>query len=85
MASLSTHASNMNVVIVGVAIILSCPSLCSLQDLDPPDPMTDDTDLLEEMALYEEQGEGLEEEGGVMGLSDSRNDDELILQMEELM
>ena len=33
------------------------------------------------MALYEEQGEGLEEDGGVADLMDSRNDDELILQI----
>lgn len=58
-----------------------------MQDLDGHADDDDDLDLLEEMALYDEQGEGLGEvpEGGVAGLSDSRNDDELILQMEELM
>ncbi len=63
------------------------PLIYSLQDLDDGQP-DDDMDLLEEMALYEEQGEGLvddQQEGGGAGLTDSKNDDELMLQMEELM
>ena len=46
----------------------------------------DDSDLLSEMALYED---GEQQPSGVVGvvkqLSDSRNDDDLLLQMEEFM
>lgn len=60
----------------------------SLQDLGQSDT-PDDHLLLEEMALYqEEEGQEAELEGEDLvdeGLSDSKNHDELMLQMEEFM
>ena len=68
--------------------LLSSPlcTIYSLQDLELSDT-PDDHLLLEEMALYQE-GEGQEaelEELVGAGLSDSKNHDELMLQMEEFM
>lgn len=59
---------------------------CSLEDLKQTH-LEDDHVLLEEMALYQE-GEGQEvgsDVGDTVGLSDSKNHDELMLQMEEFM
>jgi hypothetical protein len=46
--------------------------------------LKDDKDLLDEMALFIESDEELMSHDGV-GFSDSKNDDDLLLQMEEFM
>jgi hypothetical protein len=47
--------------------------------------MKDDKDLLDEMALFIESDEELISHDDGVGFSDSKNDDDLLLQMEEFM
>ena len=70
--------------VAAVAILhIACFCHLRLEELQQLESQ-DDKDLLDEMALYIENGEEGEGLGGV-ALSDSKNDDDLLLQMEEFM